>query len=33
MEGLRVMKAWGFTYKANIVWFKVRKDSRPDGQI
>ena len=26
-EGLQVMKAWGFTYKANIVWFKVRKDA------
>ncbi len=32
MEGLRVMKAWGFTYKANIVWFKVRKDGGPDGR-
>ena len=31
-EGLRVMKAWGFTYKANIVWFKVRKDGGPDGR-
>ncbi|MBV9009048.1 MAG: S-adenosylmethionine-binding protein [Verrucomicrobia bacterium] len=29
-EGLQVMKAWGFTYKANIVWFKVRKDGGPD---
>ena len=25
-EGLRVMKAWGFTYKSNLVWYKVRKD-------
>jgi len=32
MEGLRVMKAWGFTYKANIVWFKIRKDGGPDGR-
>jgi N6-adenosine-specific RNA methylase IME4 len=32
MEGLRVMKAWGFTYKSNIVWFKVRKDGGPDGR-
>jgi N6-adenosine-specific RNA methylase IME4 len=32
MEGLQVMKAWGFTYKANIVWFKVRKDGGPDGR-
>jgi N6-adenosine-specific RNA methylase IME4 len=31
-EGLRVMKAWGFTYKANIVWLKVRKDGGPDGR-
>ncbi|MBA3961782.1 MAG: S-adenosylmethionine-binding protein [Chthoniobacterales bacterium] len=31
-EGLQVMKAWGFTYKANIVWFKVRKDGGPDGR-
>ena len=32
MEGLRVMKAWGFTYKANMVWFKIRKDGGPDGR-
>lgn len=32
MEGLRVMKAWGFTYKANIVWSKIRKDGGPDGR-
>jgi N6-adenosine-specific RNA methylase IME4 len=31
-EGLDVMKAWGFTYKTNIVWFKVRKDGGPDGR-
>jgi len=31
-EGLQVMKAWGFTYKSNIVWFKVRKDGGPDGR-
>ncbi len=30
-EGLEVMKAWGFDYKTNIVWEKVRKDGRPDG--
>ena len=24
-EGLEVMKAWGFTYKSNLVWYKVRK--------
>lgn len=31
-DGLDVMKAWGFTYKANIVWHKVRKDGGPDGR-
>src|SRR5581483_6254517 len=31
-EGLKVMKSWGFTYKANIVWLKVRKDGGPDGR-
>ena len=29
-EGLRVMAEWGFTYKTNIVWFKIRKDGGPD---
>ncbi len=32
MEGLSIMKAWGFCYKTNIVWFKVRKDGGPDGR-
>lgn len=31
-EGLAVMEAWGFTYKTNIVWFKVRGDGGPDGR-
>ncbi|MBO0732767.1 MAG: S-adenosylmethionine-binding protein [Methylocapsa sp.] len=31
-EGLSVMAAWGFTYKANIVWHKIRKDGGPDGR-
>lgn len=31
-EGLEVMKAWGFEYKGNIVWEKVRKDGQPDGR-
>ena len=31
-EGLKVMKAWGFTYKSNLVWFKIRKDGGPDGR-
>jgi N6-adenosine-specific RNA methylase IME4 len=30
--GLAVMAAWGFTYKANIVWHKVRKDGGSDGR-
>lgn len=29
-EGLEVMKRWGFTYKSNIIWYKVRKDGGPD---
>jgi len=32
MEGLQVMKAWGFTYKSNMVWLKIRKDGGPDGR-
>ncbi len=28
--GLAVMEAWGFTYKTNIVWYKVRQDGGPD---
>ncbi|MEK6238200.1 MAG: MT-A70 family methyltransferase [Planctomycetales bacterium] len=31
-EGLDVMDAWGFTYKTNIVWHKIRKDGGPDGR-
>ncbi len=31
-EGLEVMQKWGFTYKTNIVWFKIRKDGGPDGR-
>ena len=31
-EGLAVMKAWGFTYKTNLVWHKIRKDGEPDGR-
>jgi len=31
-EGFRVMDAWGFTYKTNIVWYKIRKDGGPDGR-
>lgn len=31
-EGLEVMRAWGFQYKTNIIWEKVRKDGGPDGR-
>lgn len=31
-EGLDVMDAWGFNYKTNLVWHKVRKDGGPDGR-
>ncbi len=30
--GLDVMAAWGFTYKSNLVWHKVRKDGGSDGR-
>lgn len=29
-EGMQVMEHWGFTYKTNIIWYKVRKDGGPD---
>ncbi|MBA3880729.1 MAG: S-adenosylmethionine-binding protein [Sphingobium sp.] len=31
-DGLEVMKAWGFNYKSNIIWHKVRKDGGSDGR-
>lgn len=31
-EGLEVMAAWGFQYKTNIIWHKIRKDGGPDGR-
>lgn len=31
-DGLQVMKAWGFTYKSNLIWHKVRKDGGSDGR-
>jgi N6-adenosine-specific RNA methylase IME4 len=31
-EGLAVLSAWGFDYKSNIVWHKVRKDGGSDGR-
>lgn len=29
-DGLQVMEHWGFTYKTNLVWYKIRKDGGPD---
>jgi len=31
-EGLGVMRAWGFSYKSNLVWHKLRKDGGSDGR-
>jgi N6-adenosine-specific RNA methylase IME4 len=31
-EALEVMRRWGFAYKTNLVWYKVRKDGGPDGR-
>ncbi len=31
-DGLDVMRAWGFNYKSNIIWQKIRKDGGPDGR-
>lgn len=31
-EGLEVMDIWGFRYKTNIIWHKIRKDGGPDGR-
>lgn len=31
-EGLQVLAAWGFEYKSNIVWHKLRKDGGSDGR-
>lgn len=31
-DGLEVMKAWGFEYKTNLIWEKIRKDGQPDGR-
>ena len=30
--GLRIISAWGFTYKSNLVWHKIRKDGGSDGR-
>lgn len=31
-EGLRVLESWGFQYKSNLIWHKIRKDGGPDGR-
>jgi len=31
-EGIAVMQAWGFKYKSNLVWHKIRKDGGSDGR-
>lgn len=31
-DGLEILQAWGFTYKTNIIWHKIRKDGGPDGR-
>lgn len=31
-DGLEVMRRWGFKYKSNIVWHKIRKDGGSDGR-
>lgn len=30
--GIEVLQAWGFRYKSNIVWHKIRKDGGSDGR-
>ena len=29
-EGLQVMQSWGFRYKTNLIWYKIRQDGGPD---
>lgn len=31
-EGLEIMNSWGFKYKTNLIWYKIRKDGGPDGR-
>jgi len=31
-EGMEVLKTWGFIYKTNLIWHKIRKDGGPDGR-
>ncbi|MGH9877548.1 MAG: MT-A70 family methyltransferase [Nitrososphaerales archaeon] len=32
LEALTIMRDWGFTYKTNLVWYKMRQDGGPDGR-
>jgi N6-adenosine-specific RNA methylase IME4 len=31
-DGIKVLAAWGFEYKSNIIWHKIRKDGGSDGR-
>jgi N6-adenosine-specific RNA methylase IME4 len=31
-DGLDVLRSWGFVYKSNIVWHKIRQDGGSDGR-
>lgn len=31
-DGIEVLRAWGFQYKSNLIWYKIRKDGGPDGR-
>lgn len=31
-EGLAVLSAWGFVYKTNLIWHKIRRDGGSDGR-
>ena len=31
-QGIEVLESWGFRYKSNLVWHKIRKDGGSDGR-
>jgi N6-adenosine-specific RNA methylase IME4 len=31
-DGIQVLRAWGFEYKTNLVWHKIRRDGGSDGR-
>jgi N6-adenosine-specific RNA methylase IME4 len=31
-QGIATLQAWGFEYKSNLVWHKIRKDGGSDGR-